>query len=120
MPEAAFDNIISHSDFVSCWRKRHILRNSTYDTILSPIIDDTSVKMKNKRQKVAGSWKKRIPTKTVPTAPIPANQIDKPFLDERTNGLSYAAKYMMDSELCWQITLSADECERSALAIKRF
>lgn len=51
------------------------------------------------------------------------NQIDKPFLDERTNGLSYAAKYMMDSELCWQITLSADECERSSLAmdaIKRF
>ena len=51
------------------------------------------------------------------------NQIDKPFLDERTNGLSYAAKYMMDSSLCWQITLSADECERSALAmdaIKRF
>jgi hypothetical protein len=31
VPEAAFDNIISHSDFVSCWRKRHILRNSTYD-----------------------------------------------------------------------------------------
>ena len=47
------------------------------------------------------------------------NQIDKPFLDERTNGLSYVAKYMMDSELCWQITLSADECERSALAINR-
>lgn len=40
-----------------------------------------------------------------------------------TNGLSYAAKYMMDSTLCWQITLSADECERSTLAmdaIKRF
>ena len=51
------------------------------------------------------------------------NQIDKPFLDERTNGLSYAAKYMMDSTLCWQITLSADECETSTLAmdaIKRF
>ncbi len=45
------------------------------------------------------------------------NQIDKPFLDERTNGLSYAAKYMMDSPLCWQITLSADECERSVLAM---
>ena len=44
-------------------------------------------------------------------------QIDKPFLDERTNGLSYAAKYMMDSPLCWQITLSAEECERSALAM---
>ena len=45
------------------------------------------------------------------------NQIDKPFLDERTNGLSYAAKYMKGSPLCWQITLSADECERSNLAM---
>lgn len=44
-------------------------------------------------------------------------QIDKPFLDERTNGLSYAAKYMMDSPLCWQLTLSAEECERSSLAM---
>ncbi|MGN0495585.1 MAG: PhoH family protein [Lachnospiraceae bacterium] len=44
-------------------------------------------------------------------------QIDKPFLDERTNGLSYAAKYMKGSPYCWQITLSADECERSALAM---
>lgn len=43
-------------------------------------------------------------------------QIDKPFLDERTNGLSYAAKYMRGSPFCWQITLSADECERSELA----
>ena len=45
------------------------------------------------------------------------NQIDKPFLNERTNGLSYAAKYMKGSPLCWQITLSASECERSALAM---
>lgn len=45
------------------------------------------------------------------------NQIDKPFLDEKTNGLSYAAKYMKGSPLCWQITLSANECERSALAL---
>lgn len=44
-------------------------------------------------------------------------QIDKPFLDERTNGLSYAAKHMVDSPLCWQITLSAEECERSELAM---
>lgn len=44
-------------------------------------------------------------------------QIDKPFLDERTNGLSYAAKHMMGSPLCWQITLSAEECERSSLAM---
>lgn len=45
------------------------------------------------------------------------NQIDKPFLDERTNGLSYAAKYMKGSPFCWQITLLAEECERSALAL---
>ena len=44
-------------------------------------------------------------------------QIDKPFLDEKTNGLSYAAKYMKGSHFCWQITLPADECERSELAM---
>ncbi len=36
-------------------------------------MDETSVKIKNKRPKVAGSWKKKIPTKTVPTAPIPVH-----------------------------------------------
>ena len=45
------------------------------------------------------------------------NQIDRPFLDERTNGLSYACEYMKGSPLCYQITMSADECERSALAM---
>lgn len=44
-------------------------------------------------------------------------QIDKPFLDEKTNGLSYAAKCMKGSPYCCQITLSAEECERSALAM---
>ena len=43
-------------------------------------------------------------------------QIEKPFLDERTNGLSYAVKHMMGSPFCWQITLAAEECERSELA----
>lgn len=45
------------------------------------------------------------------------NQIDRPFLDERTNGLSYASEYMKGSPLCYQITMSADECERSPLAM---
>lgn len=45
------------------------------------------------------------------------NQIDKPFLDERTNGLSYAAELMKGSPLCFQITMQADECERSKLAL---
>ena len=45
------------------------------------------------------------------------NQIDHPLLDERTNGLSYASEKMKGSPLCYQITMSADECERSALAM---
>ncbi len=45
------------------------------------------------------------------------NQIDRPFLDERTNGLSYASEHMKGSPLAWQITLSASECERSKLAM---
>jgi len=44
------------------------------------------------------------------------NQIDHPFLDERTNGLSYAAEVMKDSACTAQITLFDEECERSLLA----
>ena len=43
-------------------------------------------------------------------------QIDHPFLDIRTNGLSYAAEKMKGSPLCFQITLTDEECERSELA----
>jgi len=44
-----------------------------YDIILRSIMDETSVKIKNKRPKVAGSWKKKIPTKIGPTPPIPVH-----------------------------------------------
>jgi PhoH-like ATPase len=43
-------------------------------------------------------------------------QIDHPFLDNRSNGLSYASEKMRGSPLCYQITLGHDECERSPLA----
>lgn len=43
-------------------------------------------------------------------------QIDQPFLDSRTNGLSYASEKMKGSKLCYQITLTDEECERSDLA----
>lgn len=43
-------------------------------------------------------------------------QIDHPFLDIRTNGLCYAAEKMKGSPLCYQVTLTDDECERSELA----
>lgn len=46
------------------------------------------------------------------------NQIDRPFLDDRTNGLSYASEHMKGSSLCWQITMTAEECERSVLAME--
>jgi PhoH-like ATPase len=43
-------------------------------------------------------------------------QIDHPYLDSRTNGLVYAADKMRGSHLCYQVTLSPEECERSPLA----
>ena len=45
------------------------------------------------------------------------NQIDRPFLDARTNGISYAAEHMKGSPLCWQISMKQTECERSQLAM---
>ncbi len=45
------------------------------------------------------------------------NQIDTAFLDERTNGLCYASERMKGSSMCYQITLTAQECERSQLAL---
>jgi PhoH-like ATPase len=44
------------------------------------------------------------------------DQIDNPFLDSRSNGLCYASEKMKGSELCYQVTLKYDECERSPLA----
>lgn len=44
------------------------------------------------------------------------DQIDHPFLDSRSNGLCYASEKMKGSELCYQVTLKNDECERSPLA----
>lgn len=45
-------------------------------------------------------------------------QIDHPFLDIRTNGLSFASERMKGSPLCFQITLTDEECERSELAFE--
>lgn len=41
-------------------------------------------------------------------------QIDHPYLDSRTK--VYASDKMKGSKLCYQVTLSPDECERSPLA----
>lgn len=43
-------------------------------------------------------------------------QIDQAFLDRRTNGLCYASEKMKGSSLCYQVTLTDLECERSPLA----
>ena len=45
-------------------------------------------------------------------------QIDHPFLDKRSNGLCYASEKMKGSDLCYQVTLKYDECERSPLAFE--
>ena len=44
------------------------------------------------------------------------DQIDSPYLDSQTNGLTYASEKMKDSPLCWQVTMKPEECERSPLA----
>jgi len=43
-------------------------------------------------------------------------QIDHPFLDIRTNGLCFASEKMKGSPLCYQVTLTDEECVRSELA----
>lgn len=43
-------------------------------------------------------------------------QIDRPELDERNNGLSYAAERMKGDPTCWQITMTDEESVRSELA----
>lgn len=43
-------------------------------------------------------------------------QIDNPYLDVRTNGLTYTADRMKGSPLCWTVTFTEDECVRSRLA----
>ena len=43
-------------------------------------------------------------------------QIDNPYINSRTNGLSYAFECMKDSPYCAQITLDSSECVRSKLA----
>jgi len=45
-------------------------------------------------------------------------QIDRPELDERNNGLSYASERLKGDTTCWQITMTDDESVRSELAKK--
>lgn len=44
------------------------------------------------------------------------DQIDNAFLDRYSNGLTFVSEKMRGSPLCWQITFTDDECERSPLA----
>lgn len=44
------------------------------------------------------------------------DQIDHPYLDRLSNGLSYASEHMKGSPLCWQLSFEESECTRSNLA----
>ena len=44
------------------------------------------------------------------------DQIDNPYLTSTSNGLVYASESMKGSKLCWQVTLTENEGERSPLA----
>lgn len=45
-------------------------------------------------------------------------QVDNPRLDSFNNGLIYAMNKMKSSPLCWQVSLTEEECRRSALAME--
>lgn len=44
------------------------------------------------------------------------SQVDRPELDERNNGLSYASEHLKGEPSCWQITMTEEESVRSELA----
>lgn len=46
------------------------------------------------------------------------DQIDHPYLDKYGNGLTFISEKMRGSSLCWQVTFTEDECERSPLALE--
>ena len=56
-----------------------------------------------------------VGTKIVLTGDV--EQIDHPYLDKYTNGLTFVSERMRGSPLCWQVTFNDDECERSPLVV---
>lgn len=54
-----------------------------------------------------------VGTKIVLTGDV--EQIDDPYLDKFTSGLTFVSERMRGSPLCWQISFNDDECERSPL-----
>lgn len=56
-----------------CFLLSKVSANRYFDTIFRPMIEAMSVEIKKRRQKVAGSRKNRMPTNTVPTAPMPVH-----------------------------------------------
>lgn len=44
------------------------------------------------------------------------SQVDRPELDERNNGLSYASEHLKGEPNCWQIAMTEEESVRSELA----
>ncbi len=54
-----------------------------------------------------------VGTKIVLTGDV--EQIDDPYLDKYTSGLTFVSERMRGSPLCWQVSFNDDECERSPL-----
>ena len=54
-----------------------------------------------------------VGTKIVLTGDV--EQIDDMYLDKFTSGLTFVSERMRGSPLCWQVTFTDDECERSPL-----
>ena len=115
-----YDNEAELSDKVSEIFDRGIIKTEALNFIRGRSIANTYLIIDEAQNMTPGQVKGIITRAGMGTKIIllgDPNQIDRPFLDERTNGLSYACEHMKGSPLCWQISLLADECVRSPLAV---
>ena len=115
-----YDNVAELSDKVSEIFDRGIIKTEALNFIRGRSIVNTYLIIDEAQNMTPGQVKGIITRAGMGTKIIllgDPNQIDRPFLDERTNGLSYACEHMKGSPLCWQISLLADECVRSPLAV---
>ncbi len=115
-----YDNEAELSDKVSEIFDRGIIKTEALNFIRGRSIVNTYLIIDEAQNMTPGQVKGIITRAGMGTKIIllgDPNQIDRPFLDERTNGLSYACEHMKGSPLCWQISLLADECVRSPLAV---
>ena len=64
---------VEHEGVVAIYVVHDIILGYSVESIFRPTMEMTSVVMKKRRQKVAGSWKTKMPSSTEPRAPMPVH-----------------------------------------------